>query len=309
MIVIGSTALLTNLGHLDRTPKDVDVFAEEAEVYALQQKHNLKIDPLSAGKLIARSVPGVGNIEFELFKNSESARGYAQYMQENMGKPYLLLGELHTVAPNEVLYSIKRSHRHYPRFFSKHIRDYHTLKHAIHSFPEELQHLTKIREKETEERYGKLKTPSLMKDKNAFFTDKVSNRVFIHDDIHAIMAHRERPMYEYIAKADGSVASDKNKFFALEFQDQCRCVLEEAYVIALERCIIPMFFESRKPVSTEAAFEWALMRICTTLTSGWFRDFATENWAAIHFSHNRDYAKKFFQAYQDGKISRISRIK
>jgi hypothetical protein len=212
---------------------------------------------------------------------------------------------LHTVAPNEVLYSIKRSHRHYPRFFSKHIRDYQLLKNTIYHFPEELQRLTKIREKETEERVGKLKTPSLMKDKDAFFTDKVSNRVFIHDNIHAVMAHRERPMYEYIAKADGSVASDKNKFFALEFESQMMCVLEEAYVIALERCIIPMMFEGRRPVSTEAAFEWALMRICTTLTSGWFRDFATENWAAIHTVHNRNYAKKFFQAYEDGKISRI----
>jgi hypothetical protein len=261
------------------------------------------------GRMVARNVPGVKAIEFEFFEDSESARGYQEYMKSHPGNPHLVIvdefPELHTLAPNEILYSIKRSHRHYPRFFSKHIRDYHLLKDLCPAFPKELERLTKIREKETEDRYGKLKTPSLMKDKDAFFTDKVSNRVFVHDDIHRIMAHYDRPLYESISKLDGSVASDKSKFFDLHPYDQHNCVLEEAYVIALERCIIPMLFEGKRPVSAEDAFEWALMRICTTLTSGWFRDFATENWATIHCSHDKDYVKKFLIAYQEGRIKRI----
>lgn len=305
MIIIGSTALLHNLGHLNRHPVDIDVFADEAELTALQHIHNIHIKPLGPGKFIAKNVPGIGTIEFELFESSESARGYREYIKQNPGKEIQFLDQTHIIAPNEVLYSIKRSHRHYPRNFYKHINDYHLLKEYVPQLSEELQQLTKIREKETEIRYGKLKTPSLMKNKENFFTEDVK-RVFVHDDIHKIMAILDKPMYEKISKGDGSVASDKNKFFALPFQHQIFCVLEEAYVIALERCIIPMIFKASQFVSPEDAFNWALMRICTTLTSGWFRDFATENWKIITNLHNRQYVEKFFGAYQDGQIQRIN---
>lgn len=138
------------------------------------------------------------------------------------------------------------------------------------------------------------KPPSLEKSKQEFFNDDVSNHVFEHDQIHEVMAHRARPVFEYIASATDIVKSDKAKFFALSTTEQMQCALEEAYVIALERAIVPMLFEGKKLADSESALQWALMRICTTLTSGWFREFAVENYPAIWNLADKGYALPAF---------------
>jgi len=115
-------------------------------------------------------------------------------------------------------------------------------------------------------------------------------------------------MFEYIEKDPDdpdSVACSKEKFFELPIGDRIRCVLEESYVIALERCILPMVYEGKPPVTSTEAWDYAIMRICTTLCSGWFREFATMNYSAIKSMRNWGYADKFFQAVQHGKIKRI----
>jgi hypothetical protein len=48
---------------------------------------------------------------------------------------------------------------------------------------------------------------------------------------------------------------------------QIKCVKEEALVIALERFLLPGL--SSDPL---IAYKFALVRISTTLTKGWFRD-------------------------------------
>ena len=97
---------------------------------------------------------------------------------------------------------------------------------------------------------------------------------------------------------------DKRLWTIFPYEDKCKCVLEEAYVIALERKILPMIFGAGKGYTSDEAFDWALMRICTTLCSGWFREFATKNYFIIKKLYNKDYVEKFLTAYEKGDITR-----
>lgn len=57
--------------------------------------------------------------------------------------------------------------------------------------------------------------------------------------------------------------------------------------------------------TADAAFDWAIMRICTNLCSGWFREFATDYYPAIMYLRNKNYVEKFLEAYESGKIQLI----
>jgi hypothetical protein len=46
------------------------------------------------------------------------------------------------------------------------------------------------------------------------------------------------------------------------------------------------------------------MRICTTLCSGWFRQFATDNYLRIREYIDNNYVEKFLEAYQNGEITK-----
>lgn len=309
MLVIGSTALslfFKERGFSFREPVDLDVMCSLEEMKELARQAGLGLTQIADYKWTAKDT--LGPIEFEIFEQSESARLYNEYVRSNFTEPELTSNPLGTkiravIAPLEVLYSIKMSHRHYPRSWKKHIEDLMRMRPFVGV--DSLLGITLVREKETAVREGKLKTPSLNKSAAEFFDDNVSNRTFVHDRIHEIMAHQPRPMFEYIKKDVDKVACSKEKFWALPTEDRIRCVLEEAYVIALERCVIPMLFESGKPVSAGDAFDWAIMRICTTLTSGWFREFATLSYDDIMRRRDPQYVEKFLRAYEDGRIKKI----
>ena len=87
-----------------------------------------------------------------------------------------------------------------------------------------------------------------------------------------------------------------------------KCVLEEAYVIALERKLIPNVFGGEKYVSPQDAIQWSLMRIATTLCSGWFRQWACDNWVRIVSKVDSNYFDKFLSAIDDGKIQMSSGV-
>lgn len=307
MFIIGSTALKEGLKkyglELGRDPLDIDFICSRDEMVNYCNSHDIPIIKLDEYKYRTQLLNGT-YVEFELLEHSISGQMYLDYIIKYINFRSAIADNCFFIyAPLEVMLSIKRSHRHYPRQFDKHIRDYSLIKTVMPI--DILDGITKIREQETKERYGALKTPSLAKSSKDFFTDKVSNRVFIHDEIHKIMAYKEKPMYEYYSLGDGTVKCSKEKFFALKGLDKMKGVLEEAYVIALERILIPMMY-SGGPLSTpEKAFKWALMRICTTLTSGWFRDFATENYSMIDEIYDPFYYETFFDAVDNGRIKRI----
>jgi hypothetical protein len=306
MIVIGSTALKIGLEDaglsLGRVPVDLDLMGFDWEILHFAEENELELTEVKKHKYL--SAIGGKHIEFEILDSSLSGQRYSKYLSYNIDTHIeTFYDEDMLVAPLEVLYSIKKAHRHYPRQWKKHIQDFLLLD-EFFAGNDRLAEITAIREKETKEREG-LKTPSLNKTAADFFNDNVSNRTFIHDEIHQIMAHYEKPLYESIKIDPNLVKCSREKFDNLPYQKRLECVLEEAYVIALERAVIPMIFAGGQITTSDKAFDWAIMRICTNLTSGWFREFALLNYHKIMEHRNKFYVDKFLEAVDTGKIKQI----
>lgn len=297
MLIIGSRALqfyAQERGVPFRSPGDTDVICTEEEMDEHCERLGVTPTRLAGDHWTVETAPG-RHMEFGLSHDGGLIRSGFDYLERAKNLPRQI-----QIAPLEILFSLKKSHIFIPRQWNKHIQDYHLMK--SWGVKDVMPELTLIRRKEREA----YKTPSLNKTADEFFDDNVSNKTFVHDDIHAVMAYLDKPMYERIKIDSNLVKCSRDKFEALGLRDRVRCVLEEAYVIALERAIIPMMFEGKKFATEDSAFNWALMRICTTLTSGWFREFAVENWPLIVKSRDGAYVKRFLHAVDIGKIRRIN---
>jgi hypothetical protein len=197
---------------------------------------------------------------------------------------------------------IKRSHLHRPLGFEKNIRDYHEMKSIGISY-DRLNHIERAKydellkklTKQTKDLYGD-RVPSLRKSKTEFFDDYVT-KVFDHDEIHLATCYGPRPIFERLKPSgDESVWCDKSLWDGLSHQDKIRCVREEAFVISLERFIIPNLVLDKPHRSAKMAFGMAVSKICTTLCSGWFRDFAIENWPQV-MNYDLDFLEKFHEYF------------
>ena len=303
MLVIGSYAL--RCYDRDRSVKDIDIAAtrEEAEWFIATQLSLPVSDLLITDNGHSISVRQGKRLLYEFFIATN---------ENSWGKYAKLQGAYNTkelvVATKEVLFSVKCSHIHMPTKlvkFRKHIQDYQWLLEQVGS--DTLSEITTEHFKHNEEVAGrKLKTPKLAKDSQKFFKESsgpVEYR-FIHDDIHDIMAHYAKPLYTRMQwKGTKSAMCHKVLWDEFSFEDKCRTVLEEAYVIALERKLIPYHFDKTKQEwQPETALDWSLMRICTNLCSGWFRQFACDNYKQIREFINPKYHVRFFQAYNRGEI-------
>lgn len=194
------------------------------------------------------------------------------------------------VCSSRGLAAIKRSHLHRSLKFQKHIRDYQVLDKSFDEndklFVEKRTELTKAEFKD--------RTPPLNQTVEDFFNDYVKKYIN-HDDIHEIVAHYERPLYTKMQEDPSLVKCHRylwDKFTKLE---KTQCVQEEAYVIAIERYIIPHLLQQDKKYPPRMAFANALERVCTTLCGGFFRDFAIDNWAEAS-NFNIDVFNKFLNS-------------
>lgn len=225
-------------------------------------------------------------------------------------------------APIEVLYSLKKAHINFPVKFKKHIQDLMYMRYKLReklgiTMDQDLNAesdlldyypaLTDMHFRETEKRRGKLKTPKMAESKAQFFgkSKKYVKSYYIHDNMHLAMAHDQDPIYLRILKEGAEVETDHELWKKLTIQQKIWCVLEEVYVIALERKILPQMFEVNPSKTSafgiefrewtpEEAFDWALMRVCTTLCDGFFREFAVRAYDEICKQYNPDYVKTFF---------------
>lgn len=193
---------------------------------------------------------------------------------------------------NTGLMLIRRSHLHRPINFAKHIRVYHELKRYWKTDQHYYSLLLKLT-KATKEKYGD-RTPKLNKKKGEFFDDYVT-KYYEHDWLHQVTCYYDKPIYTRLQRDSDRVWCDKELWYGLSYQDKVKCVQEECFVIALERYIIPKLENCEKHPPPHFAFSWALERVCTTLTSGFFRHFAIENWPVISVFNN-NFLEKFHES-------------
>lgn len=316
MIVIGSKALLVHLPLTDevverRMKSDFDVIMTPEEFVQWSKDKSSYIQslvPTKENKYKAVIVlNGVRKVyEIELGFDGTSAKYLLDRVEEVTD--YVILGflgeHMHTLSlPYQMM--TKKSHLIYPVHFEKSINDYHLIKSYLSNFePDEtMNEYYALRSQEAKDRY-KQRTPKLNVTTEDFFSSKLNvPHYFIHDDIHEVMAHHDEPVYKKMQPDPSMAWCAKDMFFALPYEMQVQAVQEEAYVISLERYIIPQYGDNHQ--DHFEMYKNALKRICTTLCSGWFREFAIENYPEAIKRFNPNFVDIVRDAVQSGRIQPI----
>nr|DAY73859.1 MAG TPA: PROTEIN HNS-DEPENDENT EXPRESSION A HELICAL, STRUCTURAL PROTEIN.0A [Caudoviricetes sp.] len=280
MILVGSRALEMQLKRQDkklyRPCVDLDYLCTEKEwqVQSVIHSHDELVELVerNGNKGHVKMVAGA-HIEFDIAQPGDSTDLLIQYCKANPQSLFLNNGDF--VAPVDVLYLLKMSHRYKknsPHFF-KTMNDIHFMRSLGAKIPPELEEVFKLREKET---YN-YSHPNLdVKSKDFFKGDEVPY-VYDHDTIHEAVAVLGVPAYKSYMKDDSEVMTSKEKFFEQENHIRLLGVYEESCVLALERSQIPFNFE----VPARQSFVMALSKVCTSITSGYFREYAWENFGVV----------------------------
>jgi hypothetical protein len=303
MIIIGSRAMAHQMNNPHRInfQTDYDVIMTIEEFMQWQkdnQSYIVMMIPRSENKYKVVVRKGIAQVQYEVELGFEGTSSKLLLDNKNKvcnGKLTGFFGEEMNVLNLQYQMLTKRSHLIYPIHFEKNIEDYHSMKRFLGDFEKDelMQEYYTLRSKETAERI-KQRTPKLNVSVEDFFSSKLPVPIyFVHDHIHEMMAHYDRPLYTMIQRDPNKAWCDKDLFFDLPYIKQVQCVQEEAYVIALERYIIPQYGENCNDYFD--CYKRAVKRICTTLTSGWFRDFAIENYYKVIEWYNPRFVNNFLK--------------
>lgn len=175
-----------------------------------------------------------------------------------------------------VLYAIKMSHRFLKNspHFLKTLKDISTLKVMGANMDDpELYNIYKLREKET----YTYSHPVLNVSKVDFFDDDGIQYVYDHDSIHEAVKVLHQPAYKFYIEDDAEVLTNKEKFMNCSDEIKLLGVYEEACVLALERSQIPNDFK----IKPKDSFVTALIKVCTSITSGYFRSYAYDHFYEV----------------------------
>lgn len=172
---------------------------------------------------------------------------------------------------------IKRSHLWRDIGFQKHITVFH--KYGLHQTlmnpsPEVFKDL-QTRIELTKVAFPQI-TPNLMQSNADFFDDAVT-KVYEHDLLHELVAYEDKPLYTKLQRDSTKAWCCEDLWYNLTYKQKLQCIAEEVQVIAAERFLIPKQWN----FSSRLAYIKALDKVCTTLCSGWFRDFAIDNYPQV----------------------------
>lgn len=296
MLLIGSQALKRVAPELmEREPKDFDLIATHAEFKEFVKRNNFDmVVPQSAGsKMICRG-PRMLPVEVEIAWPGTSAEMLLNLIE---GEEVFVetINSNVKVAPLNVLFALKASHRYKKNsvHFLKTMRDYKAMKAAGASVTDELKEFYKLREKET---YN-YAHPNLNTSKGKFFNPNEVEYKYEHDTIHLAMAHLERPAYTYFQEG-AEVKCDRKLFEALPLQTRLYSVLEESYVLALERSQVPY----PGKLTPRQSFLIALEKVCTSIASGWWREFAYDHYDEVLALYSDDYVDRLQKGIDNGVV-------
>src|SRR5574338_131380 len=302
MILIGSQALKFHI-KLNRKPKDYDIICTHDEYIKWIKRRTDVIEcyPINNGKkIIVKTISDI--YEFEIAWDGTTAKLLLNNDWKNFYSVELSfsLGEEVEIPTLNQLYTIKMSHRFLKNspHFLKTMRDIQLMKTNGAHIPEIYNEWFKQREKET---YN-YSHPNLNQNKSEFF-DKNSGVEYIydHDTIHLAMAHMCKPAYVFFKDDEKEVMCSKKKFFEQPLNVQLFSVLEETYVLALERSQIP-FINKVDPLKS---FKIALEKVCTSISSGWWREFAYDHYDQVLEMYDEKYVDKFWKAVNEGIVKKL----
>lgn len=326
MLLIGSQAL-SHYTTLTRRPLDIDVIATFDELGGLtshlKTQGRVESIPLSGNKTVLKCEDG-RIVEVELAWEGTAARKLLDWTNVDQCQFKFIggLGVPVRVSLLDELYALKMSHRYLKN--SHHFRKTRDDIMLMRSLGAKVFDADWLRQRE-EETYV-YKHPRLNVMKKDFFTGDGVQYVYDHDDIHKAVAqlsnaqqvelwyggfapyfpswHRSfepLPAYELYKMPGEEVKCSRQRFEALPEWVRLFGVLEEAYVLALERSQIPF----RGNVEPRRSFDIALQKVCTSITSGWFREFAWERFDVVEGMYDPDYADRFWRAVDCGRVRKL----
>jgi len=287
MLLIGSQAF-----DMGREPRDTDMIATPAELADFKSENADKIVLVKPSKF-GETIFMQGEMPIEI-DYSETGQELYNICENNSDLAYYSCrGDL--VAYPEVLLALKMSHRFLKnsKNFLKTMEDIWYLRNRGVRVPEALEDWVKRRSKATYD----YSSPKLNQSKEDFFTSNFPYQ-YMHDDIHEAVKLYEKPIFELIKADKADVFCSKERFFSLDRKLQLATVYEESTTLALERSQLTHNFE----VDPFWSFTKALEKVCTNISSGWWRTFSWENYYEVKSMYDPTYVDKFKAALVRGEI-------
>jgi hypothetical protein len=303
ILVIGSQALKANHVAIGRMPADMDIIAtyDDTIEFAKVFHKGVKYTTLSfddGQKFVSRSSEGILEAEIAWAGSNQMQLLDLRWDQAIHGEFGVRFASL------DVLYALKMSHRYKKNspHFLKTMRDIQAIRKYYNPGQSWGNPILKDWYARREAETYSYSHPKLNQTKREFFNpigaDGQPLYRYDHDSIHEAVKISHQPAYKYYSIKGQEVLSSREKFMAQPRYIQLYGVLEESYVLALERSQIP--FAGK--VSHKESFDMALEKVCTSITSGWFREFAWENYDAVQNLYIGDYVDKFNTALSRGVI-------
>lgn len=301
---IGSKPL-ADCGILPRKPGDIDLFGPVEYVDLLLKQvfpRGFEFHSESPGKQVFRCSLGGGKhvmLEVEDSEANENSREIHAKMRSEL-------------CTTEVGVSIFPAHIDWLLFF----KESHKFKKDSVHFLKTLNDIKLLREigaqmpvslesalfKERERLTYTNKLPNLNVKSGEFFNPNTVQYKWDHDSIHRAVALYGQPAYLFYKYPDKEVLCSEELFEIQPEHIKLAGVYEEACVLALERSMIPFDF---KP-NPHKSFATALEKVATSITGGWFREFAYRHYhdvLKVYNTNGRDlYVERFHKALESGII-------
>jgi hypothetical protein len=232
--------------------------------------------------------------------DSRAERLY-NFVLADEGTHYKEMGGLTFAYPSlNVLLLLKMSHRYLkdsPHFL-KTMRDIQFLRSRGAFLQADHQEFYKQREKDT----YTYNLPKLNVDKATFFDAEATGveYTYCHDSIHEAVRTLPVPAYTLFAEPGEQVKSSEDLFWKAGHDVRIRAGMEEAMVLAIERSLVP--FPGKK--TPKEAFDFALMKLATSVSSGWFREHVWEHYDEIVALQEQysDYFEQFQKGVDNGTV-------
>lgn len=297
MLLIGSVAFLQyTCGSDYRLPRDIDLISthEEAIRFAEMYRFRSVLPTPKGDKLICRDGMFAHPVEVELAWPGTSAEEILNRTTDADRWTGASSMPIFT-APLNLLYLLKMSHRYLKNspHFEKTWNDIQYLR----CFKTEIEWPDVLRQREAETyTYAH---PKLDVSKKQFFNPDQLTYTYDHDTIHLAMAiDPMTPAYSKFKPDVTEVKVSRELFAQLPLDVQLASVLEESYVLALERSQIP-FKGKTDPLKS---FTIALQKVCTSISSGWWREFAWEHYRDVLDRYDSTYVGRFWSAVEAGIV-------
>ena len=292
-VLVGSWQTKGNLA------PDVDFIGSHGSLNALFQHYSktqfapcIGQRPLDDSHLVYKTNARI--LEGEIAWPGTSARRIQEWCECKLDRTWSPFGFVY-MAPDVVLFTLKLSHRfrdsiHFDKT-RKDILEFRSRGYSEDNLSPELKEILALRIAELPDTKVNLRVS-----RDEFFSDDGVDYVYEHDLIHESIALDRVPAYEMVKSSDSEVFMTRAEFEAAPRSIRINCVLEEAMVLALERCIIPRGkLYTANQMELDSAMDLSLRKICTRITGGYFREFAWENLdviRTIYAGMGIDYARK-----------------